>query len=430
MANIIHDPYWWEDAPLARHDQTALGSKVDVAVIGAGYAGLSVALHLARAGRSVQVFDRDRPGEGASSRNGGITSGNVRPSQASLVKSFGAARAAAITAEGLAARRWFYDFLRNEDMDAGFSLTGRFCGALSAADYEAQARGAEALAREHKIDAFVVPKSEVGTYINTDFYHGGVVRGDIGGVQPAKLHAGLLKLAVQAGVVVQGCCRVEKIGVDADGYLVTTERGSCKAREVVVCTNGYTDHFDRWLRQRVVPVRSRIIATEPLGRRKIQNLVPPLMMLTDSRELSYYFRPSPDGERILFGGRDGTIAGDSEASTRHLVTELERIFPDLVGCGISHSWFGYVAMNRDMVPRVFGHKGRRYATSFCGSGVVWAPWVGYKLALQMLGEQEAQTAFDFRPPGLVPTIRGKAWFMPLVFAWKARQDAKLSSIKP
>lgn len=425
MSAITDTPYWWEEAPLSRHDTAPLLPQVDVAIVGAGYAGLSTALHLARGGRSVQVFDRDRPGEGASSRNGGITSGNIRPGKASLIRSFGADRADRIIAEGYAARRWFYDFLEKEPIDAGFRLTGRFCGALSPQDYDRQARGAEALARDYGVDTSAVPKAEVQRYIKTDLYQGGVLRRDIGGVQPAKLHAGLLQLAEAAGAVIQGCCRVEKITRQGDGYLVRTARGTCRAREVVVCTSGYTDHFDRWLRQRLVPVRSRIIATEPLGRDRVGALVPQLMMLTDSRELSYYFRPSPDGERILFGGRDGSVSGDGQVATRHLRAELARVFPELDGIEITHSWFGYVAMNRDMVPRVFGHKGKRYGTSFCGSGVVWAPWVGRKVARQILGEADADTAFDFRPPGLVPTLRGKAWFMPLVFAWKERQDRKL-----
>lgn len=421
---ISNNPYWWDSAPLDRHDALPIVPRVDVAIIGAGYAGMTAALFLARAGRSVQVFDRERPGEGASSRNGGITSGNIRASASTLARRFGADKAADIAKEGALARQWLADFINEEAIDADLQRVGRFSGALSVADYELQARGADALARDLGVEAFAVTKAEVGKYLSTDFYSGGVVRMDIGGLHPAKFHAGLVALATKAGAVVQGCCRVERVKQSGDGYLISSSRGECVARNVIIATNGYTDHFDRWLRQRLVPVRSRIIATVPLGKETVRRLVPQLMMLTDSRELSYYYRPSPDGTRILFGGRDGTVMGESQAPTDHLRRELGRVFPELSSVEISHSWYGYVGMNRDMVPRVFTRDGKRYGTGFCGSGVVWAPWVGKKLADQLVGKPHSGTAFDFRPPGLVPTIAGKSWFMPLVFMIKEWQDRK------
>src|ERR1700710_896879 len=87
------EPYWWLAAPPATLPQTDVLPACDVAIVGAGYTGLSAAITLARAGRSVQVFDKQRPGEGASTRNGGITSGNIRPTYAQLVSGFGQARA-------------------------------------------------------------------------------------------------------------------------------------------------------------------------------------------------------------------------------------------------------------------------------------------------------------------------------------------------
>ena len=126
---IKSEPYWWQAAPLAASDPMPLRDSSDVVIVGAGYTGLSAALTLARAGRSVQVFDRQRPGEGASSRNGGITSGNLRPSLAALTKRFGAERAAALVAESKAAREDLYRFIAEEGIDCDFKLVGRFAGA-------------------------------------------------------------------------------------------------------------------------------------------------------------------------------------------------------------------------------------------------------------------------------------------------------------
>jgi glycine/D-amino acid oxidase-like deaminating enzyme len=191
---------------------------------------------------------------------------------------------------------------------------------------------------------------------------------------------------------------------------------------VIMGTNGYTDKVDPWLRRRLVPVRSRIIATEPLSDNLMRTLMPKGVMCSETRKLHYYYRPSPDGRRILFGGRDGTIAGDSPRPTDSLRRALADIFPELDGTPITHSWFGYVAMNRDMIPRIFSRKGVRYAAGYCGSGVVWARWAGQKAAQQVLEQAEGRSALFFRPPRSVPLFNGTSWFMPGVFAWLTYQD--------
>src|SRR5260370_24456205 len=110
-ALMKRDPYWWVAAPLAQAAPQPVDTTCDVVIMGAGYTGLSAAITLARAGRSVQVFDRQKPGEGASSRHGGITSGSLRPSSADMTKRFGEARATAILAEAKLAREDLYRFL-------------------------------------------------------------------------------------------------------------------------------------------------------------------------------------------------------------------------------------------------------------------------------------------------------------------------------
>jgi glycine/D-amino acid oxidase-like deaminating enzyme len=245
---------------------------------------------------------------------------------------------------------------------------------------------------------------------------------DIGGLHPAKLHAAMRRLALEAGAVLHAETAVLGIRPEGERHEVSTSRGKVLARHVVTATNGYTDASDRWLRRRMVPVRSRIIATAPLGDNLMKVLMPRRMMCSDTRRLHYYYRPSPDGTRILFGGRDGTIAGDPAWPVENLRRALAGIFPELAQVGLSHSWFGHVAMNRDMVPRIFSRHGVRYAAGYCGSGVVWARWAGQKVALQILGEEGGRSALDFRPPAAVPLFNGRPWFMPAVFAWLTLRD--------
>lgn len=422
---IVAAPFWWEEAPPPRVPRAPLPARVDVAIIGGGYAGLGAALTLARAGRSVALFERQRIGEGASSRNGGMTSASLRPSFAELQRNFGHARAIAIMKEGKEARDELYRFLAEEKIDCDFQLSGLFDGAVNPGDYDDLAREADERRKLLGIDTFAVPRGEQHAYIGTDFYHGGSVRRDIGGLHPAKFLTGLLQRALAAGAGVHEMTAVEGVRREADGFELATSGGAVRSRELLVCTNGYTDGADPWLRRRLVPVRSRIIATAPLTPEQMTKAMPTRMMYVDTRKLSYYYRPSPDGTRILFGGRDGTTAGDPQAPTDHLRAEFARIFPALADVALSHSWFGHVAMNRHMIPRLFVHDGIHYATGFCGSGVVWARWVARKAALRLLGDtSEPPSAFEFAPPPAIPLYRGTPWFIPLVYALYEAQDRK------
>jgi glycine/D-amino acid oxidase-like deaminating enzyme len=110
----------------------------------------------------------------------------------------------------------------------------------------------------------------------------------------------------------------------------------------------------------------------------------------------------------------------------HLQAELARLFPELAGVGLTHSWFGYVAMHRDMIPRTFSSGNTVYATGYCGSGIVWGRWLGKKAAFKILGDKEqSRSAFDFDPaPKAVPFFSGKPWFIPLVYAMYERHDRK------
>ncbi|MER9890805.1 FAD-binding oxidoreductase [Mesorhizobium sp. M0119] len=416
-------PYWWEAAPVMPLPRQPVAKKLDVAIVGAGYAGLSAGLVLAREGRSVAAFDAMNPGEGASTRNGGITSGSIRPDYATITRRFGEEKAMAIEAEGKVAREFLYDFIKTEGLDCDFRLVGQFKGAFGYEQYEKMARGAETLAKKLGIESYPVPHAEQRNYIGTDFYRGGTVRMDIGGLHPAKFHAELLRVALASGLTVHSHTVVKSIERNGSEFRVATSAGTVDARQVLVCTNGYTDGAAPFLRRRLVPVRSRIIVTEELAPDVMARLMPKLMTITENRQLGFYYRPSPDGKRILLGGRDSSRVGDPAAPKRLLRKGLVNLFPELENVRLSHCWFGNVAMNRDMLPRIFEKDGVVYATGFCGSGVVWAPWIGMRAAHKLMGHgEQSRTAFDFRPPSAVPLYRGNPWFMPAIIQGYRLQD--------
>jgi len=426
---IKYTPYWWEaaspvmdNAPDEWLDQE-IDAACDVVVVGAGYAGLSAALTLARAGKSVQVFDAGDPGRGASTRNGGIASGNLKPSINELIKTYGPDRATAMFAEGCAARADLRRFIEEEGIDCHYALSGRFEGACEAGHFDDLERTAELLNRNFDLDATMVERADQQSEIGTEFYHGGLLRPDIGGLHPALFFKGLLAKVREAGVKVFGRMAVKDIRREDAGFRVVTLPAEVTCGDVIVCTNGYTDDGVSWLRRRLVPVASQIIATEPLGDNLMAKLMPRRRMMGETRLMGHYYRPAPDNSRILFGGRIyGNHAPDQPLPYDHLYGDLVGLFPELKGVGVSHVWWGFVAFSMDYLPQLVVRDGVHFATGFAGSGVVWARWFGMKAACRVIGGPEGESAFADRVFQAVPFYAGKPWFLPAVQAWYGIRD--------
>jgi glycine/D-amino acid oxidase-like deaminating enzyme len=416
------NPYWWDAAEPTKLAETPVASSCDVVIVGAGYAGLSAALILARAGRSVQIFDKQRPGEGASSRNGGLASANIRMGLGEMVKKLGMETALRVYGEGKDAREGLAKFLKSEKIDCDYQPVGRFVGAYRPAHYEAQCRETEMLNKNLDIDAKTIPRAEQHKEIGSEYYHGGMVRSDLAGLHPGKFVMGLLNTVTKAGAVVHGETPVTGTIKNGKNYEVATSRGKVIAKQVIIATNGYSDTSNRWLQRRLVPIPSRIIATGPLPKETMDRLLPKRRMMGETRQLYHYYRPSPDGTRILFGGRERTWGGIGVDYSEKLRNDLAEIFPELATVSLSHTWSGYVAYNLDYMPRLFEHDGIHYATGFCGSGVVWAWWVGSKLAYKLIGDKKAATVFTCEPPKAVPFYSGAPWFLPAALLWFGLQD--------
>ena len=145
-------------------------------------------------------------------------------------------------------------------------------------------------------------------------------------------------------------------------------------------------------------------------------------MLVETRDKHLYFRPSPDGTRVVLGGRAALHPIPLDDAAGWLMKELRAIFPALDNTRVSHVWTGNVAMTRSDLPGIGQRDGIWYALGCNGSGVALMPYLGHKVALKVLGRPEGKTAFDDIPFTAVPLYNGTAWFRPLMTWWFRARD--------
>jgi glycine/D-amino acid oxidase-like deaminating enzyme len=410
-------PLWMQNADIPAPSSQPLPSRVDVLVIGAGYTGLSAARETAQAGRSTLVLDAGEMGAGCSSRNGGQVAYSIKPSFDTLKAKFGADSAFGICREGLDAVAYLRSLATEIDCD--WREDGCFFGAHTARHYRQMARDAENQPRGLEQRISVVSKADQHSEIASDFYHGGCVYHDDASVNPTRLLLALLRRALDGGARVMDRCPVGAINPTRDGFEALTPRGVVHARQVLLATNGYSGPLSPWHRRRVIPIGSYQIATEPLGADRVRALIPRARNIVDSRRVVVYFRPSADGERIIFGGRAALAEKDPLACEPRLRRMLARIFPELKSVRASHAWVGWVAYTFDTLPHLGQHDGMYYCMGYCGQGVPLAPYFGRRIGQQMLGLEEGRTALDGLPFPSRPYYHGKPWFLaPSVFAYR------------
>jgi glycine/D-amino acid oxidase-like deaminating enzyme len=421
--DLLHEeisvtPLWMQStvrAPTAAHP---LPQRVDVLVIGAGYTGLSAARETAAAGRTTLVLDAGEPGAGCSSRNGGQVAYSIKPSFDSLRTKYGADRAFRICREGLDAVADLRA-LATQEGDCGWREDGCFFGAHTAQHFERMVREATHQPRGLEQRIGVVSRADQHREIASDFYHGGCVYHDDASVDPVQLLRALLRRARGSGASVVERCRAAAIKRVRDGFEVLTERGTVHARQVLLATNGYSGPLSAWHRRRVIPIGSYQIATERLGAEWVRSLIPRGRNIVDSRRVVVYFRPSADGERIVFGGRAALAEKNPLACVARLRQMMQRILPQLKTVKVSNAWVGWVAYTFDTLPHLGLHEGVYYCMGYCGQGVPLAPYFGKRIGQQMLGLEEGRTALDGLEFPSRPYYYGTPWFLaPSVLAYR------------
>jgi len=401
-----------------------LPETADVAVIGAGFTGLSAARALAKRSLKVVVLEAESLGWGASSRNGGMVLTGLKLGIGDLLAKYGRETALKMYTASMAAINCVEQIIQEDRIGCDFFRSGHLELACKPAHLKGFFQSAEVLARELNHKVRVIPRNELHHEIGSSFYHGGLLDEASAGLNPARYVAGLVRAAESAGASLYDQTRVEKIEREAKGsgkmFRLSTSRGILRAREVFVATSGYTGDATPTLRKKIVPIGSYIIVTEPLSEDVARDVSPGNRMMFDSKNFLYYFRLTPD-RRMLFGGRAAFFpetAKTVQKSAEILRQGMIRVFPQLRDARVAYAWGGTLDFAFDLLPHAGQLDGLYFALGYAGHGVAMATYLGMKMANSICGEREenpfAELPFPDAPLGI---YRRTPWFLPFVGAW-------------
>ncbi|MGN6764500.1 MAG: NAD(P)/FAD-dependent oxidoreductase [Rhizobiaceae bacterium] len=405
-------PYWWEDVPEIEAS-APLPRKVDVAIVGSGFCGLSAAIELARSGASVAVLDAGRIGEGASTRNGGMISAALKL-PADLEKRVGADKADRLRREAVASLAHLEGKIAQENISCALQLSGRLVLAYSKRAHRSQIRMAEPLSRLTGTGVRALSKDDLRSEIDTDFYHGGMLIDHAGGLHPASLHRGLAEAAVRNGATLHNHFPVTKVERKAGGFSLSGAAGRLDADTLIMATNAYTGGVSPHFRRRLVPVASHMIATEEIAPDLMREISPKGRFFADTKRVLYYFRASPDGKRILFGGRGRFTACNEREIAQILHRAMCAVWPQLRTVRVTHAWQGNVSFTFDYLPHIARHEGVYFAGGCQGNGVAMSNYLGFRLGRSIARPEEEPSAFQTLGFPTMPFYSGNPWFLPLV----------------
>ncbi len=421
VAGTYPQSWYAASAPnLAAFPELTQDTKADVCVIGAGFTGLSAALHLAQAGRDVVLIDAQRVGFGASGRNGGQLGSGQRVEQPDLEKMIGQDDARKLWALGEDAKNLVRQLIQDHDIDC-YLRPGVAWSGSSKSEVDDLHHYADHMSRHYDYDIQKLDGAEMHKLCPSPDYKGGILDTGASHLHPLRLAIGLAKAAQDAGVRIFEGTRAQSI-TDGNPCVVTTPNGKIEAGHVIVAANGYLGDLVPKVAARVMPINNFIAATEPLGE-DTKRVLTQDVAVADSRFVVNYFRLSHDG-RLLFGGGESygyRFPTDIAAKVRKPMTE---IFPHLHDVKIDYAWGGTLGITMRRMPylnRVASNV--LSASGYSGHGVGTAVHAGQLMALAIQGQSDGFDAMSRIPTTPFPggaSIR--APLLALAMTWYSLRD--------
>ncbi|MEH6736971.1 MAG: FAD-binding oxidoreductase [Sulfitobacter sp.] len=418
-----YPPSWYAATatPLAPFEPLRGAQKADVCVVGAGYTGLSAALHLAQAGRHVVLLDAQRVGFGASGRNGGQLGSGQRMEQDGLEQLMGEPEAAKLWDLGEDAKALVKSLIAEHQIECHLKPGVAWTGS-SDSDVKHLHTYADLLAQKYDYsDIETLDHAALQSVCPSPDYRGGILDMGAAHLHPLNYALGLARAAVAAGVRIYEGSAVHDIA-EGTPAKVRTDAGHVVADHVILACNGYLGGLNRQIAARVMPINNFIAATEPLGDR-IADVLPRDVAVADSRFVVNYFRLSDDG-RLLFGGGESygyRFPTDIAAKVRK---PMSVVFPQLKDVQIDYAWGGTLGITMKRMPYL-ARPGKNIlsASGYSGHGVGTATHAGQLMARAIQGDSDGFDTLSAVPNSPFPG--GPAMRSPLLIlamTWYAMRD--------
>lgn len=423
MSNTSAGSYYQATAIGLNHRPSLAGSMhADVCIIGAGYTGLSCALHLAQAGLKVIVLEAEHAGFGASGRNGGQVIPGQRVDQIELERRYGVAHARKLADLALEAQSLVRSLVTAHEIDCGVKS-----GHLTAAIRDSHARElehyVEHLEKHYNYkSARYISADEMPSLVNTQLYRGGLLDRDGMHLHPLNYALGLARAAEAAGATIFHGSRVRSVD-DAPTRRVETAGGEVTAGFVVYACNAYLEGLNRQLGATIMPISNYVAATERLSPEAARALIPSDAAVADTKFVLDYYRLSKDN-RLVFGGGETYGASDASDAAHFVRPCIERVFPQLKGIRIDYAWGGRLAITMPRLPHVGRlSPGTYFAQGYSGQGIAIATLCG-KLIAEAIRNQSAR--FDVMANLRIPRLPGgmllRKPLLQLALTWYALRD--------
>lgn len=388
-----HAPSYYAASANPAPERPALSGEVrsQVCVIGAGFSGISTALALAERGYQVCVLEASHVGWGASGRNGGqLVNGYSRDLDVVEAR-YGQQAAKALGAMAFEGADIIRDRVARYAIDCHLR-PGNVFAALNSRQMEELKQRADSWATHGHDDIELLDADSIRHHAQTDLYVGGLLDKRGGHVHPMNLVLGEAAAAESLGATIYEQSPVVRLEVGQPAT-VHTARGRIIADTVVVCGNAYLGNAVPSLRDRVMPVATQVMATEPLGEATARRLMPADTCIEDCNYMLDYYRMSADN-RLLFGGGTvygGTTPADIEAKLR---PHLARTFPEIADARIDYAWSGNFALTLTRIPHLGQMDDNIYFThGYSGHGVTTTHLAGVLMAEAISGERTRFEAF-------------------------------------
>ncbi len=371
---------WAATAPPGPSLERLTGSRrTEVAVVGAGYTGLSTALHLAAAGIECIVIDRHEPGWGASGRNGGQVLSGLRMQRAELRQTFGREAGDRTYETVETAADFLFALVERHGVDCDLARGGSIRLAHTQRGM-ALLRDSHTVLAGEGVESRLLDADAVRREVGSRAYVGGRFDPRSGTLHPLKYARGLARAALGAGAVLYRDSPATALWRDGERWRVTVPEGEIIASRVVIATNGYTDGLWPGLAQTLLPLNSFQIATAPLTQSQRAEILPGGACFSDTRRLILYAQRTRD-DRLVLGGRASFTLADRAADYEVLRHVLDGLFPQLADVPIEYRWVGRVALTRDYLPHLHAPApGLLIALGFNGKGVAMTTLMGKILA--------------------------------------------------